>query len=219
MRLRFSSAARMRRPVTIGDNARTTCSTSGSSGIKKGLHAKAQREQMPQRRIWLYFASLLSLRLCVKKTLMLVCVNDLLDLFLDLVNEFRLAGFDVQSQEWFGVRAADIEAPFGSFERVTVSVILLALAMKPLLHPLDHDVDVFNLIIQFTRHVMPGHVRRDDLGEGLVVRRQMLKYQQKRNHAVVRVKVLTKVIMPAQLTSKESVFLAHTILHERVTSP
>ena len=33
MRLRFSSAARMRRPVTTGDKARTTCSTSGSSGM------------------------------------------------------------------------------------------------------------------------------------------------------------------------------------------
>src|ERR671912_643385 len=33
IRLRLSSAARMRRPVTTGDNARTTCSTSGSSGI------------------------------------------------------------------------------------------------------------------------------------------------------------------------------------------
>ena len=33
MRLRLSSAARMRRPVTTGDKARTTCSTSGSSGI------------------------------------------------------------------------------------------------------------------------------------------------------------------------------------------
>src|SRR6185503_3791195 len=33
IRLRLSSAARMRRPLTSGDRARTTCSTSGSSGI------------------------------------------------------------------------------------------------------------------------------------------------------------------------------------------
>src|SRR5438045_653480 len=34
IRLRLSSAARMRRPTTSGAKARTTCSTSGSSGIK-----------------------------------------------------------------------------------------------------------------------------------------------------------------------------------------
>ena len=40
MRLRFSSAARMRRPVTSGANALTTCSTSGSSGIRFGRNCR-----------------------------------------------------------------------------------------------------------------------------------------------------------------------------------
>src|SRR5678816_3374103 len=97
MRLRLSSAARMRRPVTTGDKARTTCSTSGSSGIDYSF-----------------------------------------DLLPDVINQSILAGLNIQAQQWFGVRAADIKAPLCSLERVAISKIFLSLAVKFLLHFLDH---------------------------------------------------------------------------------
>src|SRR6185437_8368826 len=63
---------------------------------------------------------------------------------------------------------------------------------------------------------MPGHVRRDEFGERLVVQREILEHQKKRNHTVICIEILTEVIMPAQLTREESVLLAHAILHERM---
>src|ERR1051325_12173960 len=46
----------------------------------------------------------------------------------------------------------------------------------------------------------------------------MLEHKQKRNHPVIRIEILTKVIMTAHLTRKEPVLLAHAILHERMTA-
>src|SRR5690348_8672415 len=120
MRLRFSSAATMRRPVTTGDKARTTCSTSGSSGItRKQFHAKAQRKTQSRKEefcicfLSVFASSFAPLR---EMSLFLFSIDDRFDLFLDLVYEWFFAGFDVETQEWFGVGAADVEAPFGRFE-------------------------------------------------------------------------------------------------------
>ena len=53
----------------------TTCSTSGSSGMKtNGLTG-------------------------------LIPFDDLLDLLFDLIHQFRFARFDIQTQQWLGVRA------------------------------------------------------------------------------------------------------------------
>src|SRR5689334_12532167 len=144
MRLRFSSAAMMRRPVTTGDSARTTCSTSGSSGMTEEFHAKTQREQSTQSKAKFFFAYFAVLAPLREKPLLLICVNDVLDLFLNLIDKLRFTGFDVQAQEWLSVRSTNIEAPLGSLQRISISKIFLPLAVKLLLHLLDHRFDVFD---------------------------------------------------------------------------
>src|SRR5215467_6970979 len=88
MRLRFSSAATIRRPTTTGDKARTTCSTSGSSGI-------VQKRFFPQRR---KAAKEDSEFLCVFAGEIPSRINYLFDLFLDLFYQAIFTSFDVQTQ-------------------------------------------------------------------------------------------------------------------------
>jgi len=65
---------------------------------------------------------------------------------------------------------------------------------------------------------MSGHERRDKLRERSIVRRKMFEHEQKWNDAVVRVKVLAKVIMTARLTGEKGVLPAHAVFHERVAT-
>src|SRR5689334_7181913 len=53
MRLRFSSAATIRRPTTTGDKARTTCSTSGNSGIVQKTLTQRRKDTKEDHRIFL----------------------------------------------------------------------------------------------------------------------------------------------------------------------
>src|SRR6185369_2212520 len=98
MRLRLSSAATMRRPTTTGDKARTTCSTSGSSGIS----SFTQRHKEEFRLVPL------CLPLCplCEMSLFFLAIDYGFDLLLDLVHQRLFTRFDVQTQQWFRVRAA-----------------------------------------------------------------------------------------------------------------
>src|SRR6185369_9086137 len=65
---------------------------------------------------------------------------------------------------------------------------------------------------------MPGHERRNQLGERLIVRREMFEHEEEGNHTVVGIEILTKVIMPTHLTREEPVLLPHAVFHKRVSA-
>src|ERR1043165_2083546 len=74
------------------------------------------------------------------------------------------------------------------------------------------------MVIELARHIVPRHVLLHDLRERFILRREMLEDQQKRDHPVISIKVLTKIVMPAQLTGEQPILLPHTIFHERMTT-
>src|SRR6185503_14393499 len=139
IRLSFSSAARMRRPTTTGRKARTTCSTSGSSGMDPtNFAAKKHKNHKASYGNHLWFLCLLWL---------LIAVDDLLDLVFDSVDETVFVRFDVQSQQRLRVRRANVKAPFGRIQRETIGEVFGSFLTILVAHGRDHLLDVFNLVI------------------------------------------------------------------------
>src|SRR5438445_11012974 len=80
--------------------------------------------------------------------------DDWFDLVADLFNQSRFAGFDIQSQEWFSVRRANVEAPIVSRERVAIGEIFRAFLAEAILDRGDRFLRILNFVVQRARHVV-----------------------------------------------------------------
>ena len=126
-----------------------------------------------------------------------------------------MSGFDVQSQQRFGIGHAQIHPPVRKLEAHAIGSVQCGVLLGEVrLHGSEHGLRVVDGVVDLAAARVGGHARADQFGEFPALAAHQFGDQQPGDHAAVAVGEVAEVVMGAHLTAVDGVFLAHALLDE-----
>src|SRR4051794_28035143 len=126
------------------------------------------------------------------------------------------ARLEVQAEERFRVRGADVHVPVLGLDREPVEVRDAALSAEALLQLLQLDRDVRDTRVDLAGEEVARAELREDLAQLPAARRHELEHEQERDHSGVRLREVAEVVVRRHLAAEDGTHLAHSRLDERM---